>query len=56
MRYLVKVVDGFDIVDKIKGVKTTFRAGHQDVPTEDVIIKSATLTDLPDLEEINVDD
>lgn len=38
-----KVTDGTDIVDKIKGAKTTFRAGHQDVPVEDVIIESAEL-------------
>lgn len=36
-----KVVEGMDIVNKIKGVKTTFRAGHQDVPVDDVIIESA---------------
>ncbi|MBN3561360.1 peptidylprolyl isomerase [Aliamphritea spongicola] len=51
-----EVVDGFDAVDKIKAVTTTFRAGHQDVPTEDVIIKSASIADLPDLEEIDVDE
>lgn len=33
------VVSGMDVVDKIKGVATTARAGHQDVPTEDVIIE-----------------
>lgn len=36
-----KVVEGQDIVDKIKKVKTGNRAGHQDVPTEDVIIERA---------------
>ncbi len=36
-----KVTDGMDIVNKIKGVKTTFRAGHQDVPVDDVVIESA---------------
>ena len=36
-----KVVEGMDIVNKIKAVKTTFRAGHQDVPVEDVVIESA---------------
>ena len=36
-----KVVDGMDVVNKIKGVSTTMRAGHQDVPAEDVIIESA---------------
>lgn len=36
-----KVAEGQDIVDKIKKVKTGNRAGHQDVPTEDVIIERA---------------
>ena len=41
-RYCVfgKVIDGMDVVDKIKAVKTTSRAGHQDVPAQDVVIKS----------------
>lgn len=38
-----KVTEGMDVVNKIKAVKTTFRAGHQDVPVEDVIIESAEL-------------
>lgn len=37
-----KVVEGMDVVDKIKQVKTGNRKGHQDVPTEDVIIERAT--------------
>jgi peptidyl-prolyl cis-trans isomerase B (cyclophilin B) len=36
-----KVTDGTDVVDKIKGVKTGNRGGHQNVPTEDVIIEKA---------------
>ncbi len=36
-----EVVEGQDIVDLIKGVKTGNRAGHQDVPVEDVIIQRA---------------
>ncbi len=40
-----KVVDGMDVVNKIKGVRTTMRAGHQDVPVEDVIIESAEVSD-----------
>lgn len=36
-----KVVDGMDVVNKIKQVKTTSRAGHQDVPADDVIIERA---------------
>jgi len=38
-----QVVEGEDIVDKIKGVSTTMRAGHQDVPVEDVVITAATI-------------
>ncbi len=36
-----KVTDGADIVDKIKGVKTGNKGGHQNVPVEDVIIEKA---------------
>ncbi len=36
-----KVVEGQDVVDKIRKVKTGNRAGHQDVPSEDVIIERA---------------
>ena len=35
-----KVVEGRDVVDKIKQVKTGKRVGHADVPVEDVIIES----------------
>ena len=38
-----KVVEGTDVVDKIKKVKTGNRAGHQDVPLEDVIITKAEI-------------
>ena len=38
-----KVVDGRDVVDKIKGVATGNRAFHQDVPAEDVVIKKAEI-------------
>jgi peptidyl-prolyl cis-trans isomerase B (cyclophilin B) len=34
-----RVVDGMDVVDKIKGVKTGNRGSHQDVPVEDVVIE-----------------
>lgn len=40
-----KVVEGEDVVDKIKGASTTIRAGHQDVPVEDVVITSATVSE-----------
>lgn len=36
-----KVVDGTDVVDKIRKVKTGSKGGHQDVPVEDVIIEKA---------------
>ncbi|NBQ70252.1 MAG: peptidyl-prolyl cis-trans isomerase [Nitrosomonadaceae bacterium] len=36
-----KVVEGQDIVDKIKKVKTGDYAGHQNVPLENVIIEKA---------------
>lgn len=37
-----KVVDGMDVVDKIKQVETTSLKGHQDVPSNNVIIERAT--------------
>lgn len=36
-----KVVEGQEVVDKMKKVKTGNRAGHQDVPVEDIIIERA---------------
>lgn len=38
-----KVIDGLDVVSKIGKVKTHNRAGHQDVPVENVIIESAEI-------------
>jgi peptidyl-prolyl cis-trans isomerase A (cyclophilin A) len=38
-----KVVAGMDVVDKIKTVPTGNRGPHQNVPTEPVTIKKATL-------------
>ncbi len=38
-----KVVEGMDVVDKIKAVKTASKAGHQDVPVDSVVIEKATL-------------
>ena len=35
-----KVVEGMDVVDKIKGVPTGNKGYHQDVPIEDVVIES----------------
>jgi peptidyl-prolyl cis-trans isomerase B (cyclophilin B) len=41
-RYCVfgKVTAGMDVADKIRAVKTTSKAGHDDVPTDDVLIVS----------------
>jgi len=36
-----KVTEGMDVVKRIKGVPTTTRAGHQDVPADDIVIESA---------------
>jgi len=40
-----KVVDGTDVVDKIKKVKTGSRGMHQDVPAEDVVIEKAEIVE-----------
>jgi peptidyl-prolyl cis-trans isomerase B (cyclophilin B) len=39
------VTGGMDVVEKIKGVKTGNRGGHQDVPVDDVIIEKAEIVD-----------
>ncbi|MCT7359630.1 peptidylprolyl isomerase [Thalassolituus pacificus] len=38
-----EVVEGMDVVNRIKAVKTTTRMGHQDVPVDDVIIEKAEI-------------
>lgn len=38
-----KVTEGTDVVDAIKKVRTGNRAGHQDVPVEDVVIERAEI-------------
>ncbi len=38
-----RVFDGLDVVDEIKAVETTHRAGHSDVPRDDVIINQASI-------------
>ena len=38
-----EVVDGMDVVDKIKAVKTSCSGIHSYVPVEDVIVKSVTV-------------
>ena len=40
-----KVVDGMDVINKIKSCQTTSRAGHQDVPVDDIIIESTDVTE-----------
>ena len=36
-----KVVEGMDVVDRIRNVPTTSRAGHQDVPEESIFMEKA---------------
>ena len=38
-----KVVEGMDVVNKIKSCKTTSKAGHQDVPVDDIVIESTEI-------------
>lgn len=40
-----KVVEGLDVVEKIKKVKTGSKGFHQDVPADDVIIEKAVIVD-----------
>ncbi|MBT4522309.1 MAG: peptidyl-prolyl cis-trans isomerase [Halieaceae bacterium] len=40
-----KVTDGEDVLTKIRAVATGSRGGHQDVPAENVIIESITVSD-----------
>ncbi|WP_153100658.1 peptidylprolyl isomerase [Paraburkholderia hayleyella] len=40
-----KVVDGLDVVEKIRKVKTGTKGFHQDVPTDDVIIEKAVIVE-----------
>ena len=37
-----KVIDGTEVLDKIRALPTTSRNGHQDVPVDTVIIESIT--------------
>lgn len=41
-----KVIEGMDVVDKIKAVPTTTRAGHQDVPVDAVVIEKVIVNDI----------
>ena len=38
-----RVVEGMDVVNKIKGCETTSRSGHQNVPVVEIIIESAEI-------------
>ena len=38
-----KVTGGLDAVTKIKGVRTTSKGGHQDVPVEEVVINTVSV-------------
>jgi peptidyl-prolyl cis-trans isomerase B (cyclophilin B) len=40
-----RVVSGDDVLDKIRAVSTGNLAGHQDVPTESVIIESVAVVE-----------
>ncbi|WP_434524007.1 peptidylprolyl isomerase B [Photorhabdus asymbiotica] len=40
-----EVIEGMDVVDKIKGVSTGRSGMHQDVPREDVIIERVTVSE-----------
>jgi peptidyl-prolyl cis-trans isomerase B (cyclophilin B) len=39
------ITTGMDVVDKIKKVATTSRAGHQDVPVENVVIEKVIIAE-----------
>ena len=40
-----KVVNGMDVVDQIKTQPTTNKAGHQDVPEDDIVIEQVEIVD-----------
>jgi peptidyl-prolyl cis-trans isomerase B (cyclophilin B) len=40
-----KVTEGMDVINQIKGVETTGRMGHQDVPAEDIVIEKAEIAE-----------
>ena len=40
-----KITQGEDVLDKIRGVQTGSQDGHQDVPTEPIIIESVSITE-----------
>ncbi len=40
-----KVVEGLDVIDTIKAVKTGSKNGHQDVPLENVVLQKALIVE-----------
>lgn len=40
-----KVSEGMDVVEKMKGVDTTNKAGHSDVPVDPIVIEKAEITE-----------
>jgi peptidyl-prolyl cis-trans isomerase B (cyclophilin B) len=40
-----KVTEGMDVVNRIKQCKTGYVAGHQDVPIDEILINSTTVTE-----------
>ncbi|MEY6432499.1 peptidylprolyl isomerase [Thioalkalicoccus limnaeus] len=40
-----QVVEGMEVVDRIKAVRTSSKQGHQDVPIEDVVIEKAIIVE-----------
>ena len=40
-----KVTEGMDVVNAIKGVETTHRGGHSDVPADPIVIEKAEIVD-----------
>ena len=40
-----KMIEGSEVLDKIRAVPTTSRDGHQDVPADDIIIESVTIVE-----------
>jgi peptidyl-prolyl cis-trans isomerase B (cyclophilin B) len=40
-----KVVEGMEVINSIKKVRTGTRAGHQDVPVDDVVIERAEIVE-----------
>ncbi len=40
-----KVTEGMEVVNQMKGVETTNRAGHQDVPVDDLVIEKAEISE-----------